>query len=128
VAGDTENVCTRVLAAGEEARRNVAALEYASAPDVIESFKFGLALHVGQLLYGNIGGGNRLDFTCIGPAVNLTSRLEKIAGRLGRTIVASSAFADVCGDGWHDLGKFPIAGFAEPQHVYGRSDENAPAD
>ena len=49
-----------------------------------------------QILYGNIGGGNRLDFTCIGPAVNLAARLEKIAGRLGRTIVASEGFAGIC--------------------------------
>ena len=46
------------------------------------------------MLYGNIGGGNRLDFTCIGPAVNLAARMEKIAGRLSRTVVASAAFAN----------------------------------
>ena len=50
--------------------------------DTVERFRFGVALHVGRILYGNIGGGNRLDFTCIGPAVNLAARLEKIAGRL----------------------------------------------
>ena len=44
-------------------------------------------------MYGNIGGGNRLDFTCIGPAVNLAARLEKVAAKLGETIVASAAFA-----------------------------------
>ena len=49
------------------------------AGHAVESFRFGLALHVGTVLYGNIGGGNRLDFTCIGPAVNLAARLEKIA-------------------------------------------------
>ena len=41
--------------------------------------RFGLALHVGPVMYGNIGGGNRLDFTCIGPAVNLAARIEKVA-------------------------------------------------
>ena len=55
--------------------------------------RFGLALHVGDVLYGNIGSGNRLDFTSIGPAVNLAARLEKLAGQLGRTIVASQEFA-----------------------------------
>ena len=44
-------------------------------------------------MYGNIGGGNRLDFTCIGPAVNLAARLEKVASKLGETIVASADFA-----------------------------------
>ena len=47
-------------------------------------------------LTGNIGSGNRLDFTCIGPAVNLAARLEKLADRLGRTILASDEFATHC--------------------------------
>jgi adenylate cyclase len=115
-------VCSRVLAAASEARAAVAAMEFATGTNT-ERFRFGVALHVGRILYGNIGGGNRLDFTCIGPAVNLAARLEKIAGRLGRTIVASAAFADLCKDGWHDLGEFPIAGFAKAEHVYGRMDE-----
>ncbi|CAN5482867.1 adenylate/guanylate cyclase domain-containing protein [soil metagenome] len=123
IDGNEQEVCARVLAAAAEARANVAALEYASAANATERFRFGVALHVGKILYGNIGGGNRLDFTCIGPAVNLAARLEKIAAKLHRTIVASSAFAGICSGGWHELGEFPIAGFAEPQHVYGRQDE-----
>jgi adenylate cyclase len=94
--------------------------------EVHERFRFGLALHVGKILYGNIGGGNRLDFTCIGPAVNLAARLEKIAGRLNRTIVASADFAGMCKGGWGDLGEFPIAGFARAERIYGLPDE-APA-
>ena len=66
---------------------------------LVESFRFGLALHIGTVLYGNIGGGNRLDFTCIGPAVNLAARLEKIASNLRRTVVASASFAEVAATG-----------------------------
>ena len=91
--------------------------------ETIEHFRFGVALHVGKILYGNIGGGNRLDFTCIGPAVNLAARLEKIAGRLSRTIVASEGFAGICDGGWSDLGEFPIAGFSKAERVYGLTDE-----
>lgn len=120
--GEAGPVCSRVLEAASEARAAVAAMEFAVG-ETMERFRFGVALHVGRILYGNIGGGDRLDFTCIGPAVNLAARLEKIAGRLGRTIVASAAFADLCTGGWHDLGEFPIAGFAKAEHVYGRADE-----
>jgi adenylate cyclase len=120
--GDPAEVCERVLQAARESRAKVHALEYRRG-DTVERFRFGLALHVGQLLYGNIGGGNRLDFTCIGPAVNLAARLEKLASQLQRTVVASRAFAGVCGDAWTDLGEFPIAGFSAPQRVFGLSDE-----
>jgi adenylate cyclase len=51
--------------------------------------RFGVALHLGDVLYGNIGAGNRLDFTCIGPAVNIAARTEELSARLGRAILAS---------------------------------------
>ena len=88
---------------------------------VIERFRFGVALHVGQVLYGNIGGGNRLDFTCIGPAVNLAARLEKIAGRLNRTVVASAGFAAICADGWTRSRRIPDRGLRRiaRRRVYG---------
>src|SRR3984885_7365986 len=70
---DEQHVCARMLEAAHESRTSVAELEYPIG-DTIERFRFGLALHVGRILYGNIGGGNRLDFTCIGPAVNLAAR------------------------------------------------------
>jgi adenylate cyclase len=120
--GDVSKVCAEVLEAARESFANVEALQYPIG-DSIERFRFGVALHLGRILYGNIGGGNRLDFTCIGPAVNLAARLEKIAGRLHRTIVASQAFTDACPGGWTDLGEFPIAGFSKAERVYGLLDE-----
>lgn len=125
--GDTTKVCAQVLDAARASRANVDALHYPIG-DTVERFRFGVALHVGKILYGNIGGGNRLDFTCIGPAVNLAARLEKMAGRLHRTVVASRAFAEASIGGWEDLGEFPIAGFSKAERVYGLADETlAPA-
>jgi adenylate cyclase len=124
--GDIHQVCARVLEAARESRASVAALQYPIG-ETVERFRFGVALHVGKILYGNIGGGNRLDFTCIGPAVNLAARLEKIAGRLHRTIVASAGFAGICAGGWTDLGEFPIAGFSRAERVYGMVDETSAA-
>jgi len=120
--GDDSQVCSRVLEAARESRSLVADMQYAIG-DTVERFRFGVALHVGPVLYGNIGGGNRLDFTCIGPAVNLAARLEKIASRLHRTVVASEGFAGICSGSWSDLGEFPIAGFSRAQRVYGLLDE-----
>ena len=65
------------------------------ATDLEGGARFGLALHVGEVLYGNIGSGNRLDFTCIGPAVNLAARIEKLTSELGRTILATGIFRHV---------------------------------
>jgi len=124
--GDEQQVCSRVLEAAHESRASVADLQYPIG-DAVERFRFGVALHVGRILYGNIGGGNRLDFTCIGPAVNLAARLEKIASQLKRTIVASEGFAGICRGGWSDLGEFPVAGFSKAARVYGLPDETSAA-
>jgi adenylate cyclase len=124
--GDEQQVCARVLEAAHESRASVADLQYPIG-EAVERFRFGVALHVGRILYGNIGGGNRLDFTCIGPAVNLAARLEKIASRLQRTVVASEGFAGICRGGWSDLGEFPVAGFSKAARVYGLPDETSAA-
>jgi adenylate cyclase len=121
--GNVQQVCSHVLEAAREARASVEAMQFPIG-EAIERFRFGVALHVGRILYGNIGGGNRLDFTCIGPAVNLAARLEKIAGRLNRTIVASAGFAGICSGGWTELGEFPISGFSKAERVYGLLDES----
>jgi adenylate cyclase len=120
--GNLSEVCGRVLEASREARTNVDAMHYPSG-NVVERFRFGVALHIGGILFGNIGATSRLDFTCIGPAVNLAARLEKIAARTHRTIVASAAFAGACANDWTDLGEFPIAGFSKAQRVFGLRDE-----
>jgi adenylate cyclase len=125
--GNAPDVCAQVLEAARESRASVAAMLY-PVGETVERFRFGVALHVGKVLYGNIGGGNRLDFTCIGPAVNLAARLEKIAGRLSRTVVASAGFAEICAAPWTELGEFPIAGFAKAERVYGLLDETSGSD
>jgi adenylate cyclase len=121
--GDTTGVYTRVLSAARETRANVDALNKAQGPWSTDRIRFGIALHVGEVLYGNIGGGNRLDFTCIGPAVNLAARIEKIAGKLGRTIVASAEFAQHASEDWDHVGEYSLAGFSATQTVLGLREE-----
>jgi adenylate cyclase len=120
-AGDAEvdAACARALRAARAARANIAALPLQGD----EALRFGLALHIGEALYGNIGAGARLDFTCIGPAINLAARLEKVASRLGRAIVASAAFAARLPDEFVELGSFELAGFRQSEKVFGPRDE-----
>ncbi len=118
-------ICAAALEAGKAARDAIAALHAAEDGPAL---RFGLALHVGDVLFGNIGSGNRLDFTAIGPAVNLAARLEKLAGQLGRTILASEDFVDHCGDdGLQPIGRFAVAGFAAEQMVFGLAEEGEEA-
>jgi adenylate cyclase len=119
--GDFSTISAAALEAGKLARDNLAALH---AVEDGAALRFGLALHIGDVLFGNIGSGNRLDFTAIGPAVNLAARLEKLAGRLGRTILASEDFVDHCDDdSLQPVGRFAVAGFAAEQMVFGLADE-----
>jgi adenylate cyclase len=80
---------------------------------------YGLALHVGDVLYGNIGGDARLDFTVIGPAVNLTSRIESMCKNLDRSPLLSAEFARLCGVDAEFLGEFELKGVAQKQAIYG---------
>jgi len=83
------------------------------------SIRYGLALHVGDVMYGNIGGDARLDFTVIGPAVNLTSRIESMCKTLDRSPLLSAEFARQSGVEAEYLGEFELKGVAEKQPIYG---------
>jgi adenylate cyclase len=126
-ADDGDAACAAALDAAREARAEIAALEAAPAIEGVTRVRFGLALHVGAVLYGNIGGPMRLDFTCVGPAINLAARLEKLAGELGRTLVASADFAARC-RGLVPVGQFAIRGLEGVQRVFGLPEEAEAAE
>jgi class 3 adenylate cyclase len=79
---------------------------------------FGAALHLGEILWGNIGAADRLDFTAIGPAVNLVSRLEGLCRPLDKTVLISEALARETGTALVPLGTHPLRGIAAPCAVF----------
>ena len=79
---------------------------------------FGVALHLGEMLWGNIGAADRLDFTAIGPAVNLVSRLRGLCRPLERTLLISGAFAAETGAPLIPLGTHALRGIAAPCAVF----------
>jgi adenylate cyclase len=116
-------VCARVLTAAREVEATIRDAEWGGL-ERQGGVQFGVALHVGDVLYGNVGSANRLDFTCIGPAVNLAARIEGLSGEIGRTILASADFALQCPKEIEHgtlapLGSFALKGVAVPQLVYG---------
>jgi adenylate cyclase len=115
---DERKACDAALSAAHEARTAVAvALRSAGAGSA--RLRFGLALHVGQVSYGNIGSGNRLDFTCIGAAVNLAARIENLTGELERTVLASDEFARHFPAEFAPVGEFALRGFGTARTVFG---------
>jgi len=79
---------------------------------------FGIALHVGEIFWGNIGTADRLDFTAIGRAVNLVSRLEGLCRSLGRDVLVSGDFAGETSEKLYRLGDHELHGIAAPCSVY----------
>ncbi|MFL5204739.1 MAG: adenylate/guanylate cyclase domain-containing protein [Microvirga sp.] len=78
----------------------------------------GLALHHGEAAYGNVGSGARLDFTVIGPDVNLASRIARLNKVLGEPLLMSQAFVDVLPGRSEPLGVHALDGFEEAVPIY----------
>ncbi len=78
----------------------------------------GVALHYGTVSYGNIGSGDRLDFTVIGPDVNLTSRIEHFCRELDRPLIMSQEFAGHLDRPVWELGHFQLRGFAKLHRLF----------
>jgi adenylate cyclase len=87
------DACRAALEAVAEARGRLAGAVAADGMPLA----FIATLHVGRVVYGNIGSPDRLDFTVLGPAVNLVSRLEGLAKELDRPLLCSAAFAAALG-------------------------------
>ncbi|MFZ0840377.1 MAG: adenylate/guanylate cyclase domain-containing protein, partial [Xanthobacteraceae bacterium] len=75
-------------------------------------------LHLGEILWGNIGSSDRLDFTAIGPAVNLVNRLEGLCKPLGRPVLISGAVAGETKTALVPLGEHMLRGIAAPCAVF----------
>jgi adenylate cyclase len=80
--------------------------------------KIVVALHVGTAFYGNIGAADRLDFTVIGPAVNLVSRIEAVGKALNLPIIVSDDFARAYAAPLTSLGLHTLRGLAAPHELF----------
>jgi adenylate cyclase len=123
VADDPAPACHAALAAAAQARATLDATNRERIAAGLARIDYGIALHVGEAMYGNIGGDTRLDFTVIGPAVNLTARIESLCGDLRRQLLLSADFVNAAAIAAEDVGEFALAGVAAPQRVFAPHNE-----
>ncbi len=115
-AGDGD-AAARAIAAAREARARLAGLRADSCCIFERGIGFGVALHFGELIYGNVGTASRLSFGLRGMAVNEAARIEALTKMVGRPVLASDRFVALADGPWEPLGAFPLRGRSLPMAV-----------
>jgi adenylate cyclase len=114
VEGSTEEACARALAAAHEARRRLGAWQPTTTGPVLD---FGISLHLGQMIYGNVGVPERLQFTVVGAAVNEVVPVQDLTKQLGCAVLATATFAGAAAGPWRPLGAHQLRGFETPMLI-----------
>jgi adenylate cyclase len=121
-ARDRHEACLAALAAAAQVRRDAAKLNADRAGAGLATTPVYLALHVGEVFYGNIGSKDRLDFTVIGPAVNEVSRILAMSRSVERDLLLSENFVDALGPDLRrrlaSVGRYALRGVGRPQELF----------
>ena len=121
-AAEREAACMAALAAAAKVRQDVVKLNRGRADARLPTTHVYLALHVGDVFYGNVGSKDRLDFTVIGPAVNEVSRILAMSRSVERDILLSASFADALGPEMRrrlvSVGRYALRGVTQPQELF----------
>ena len=119
---DREQACRAALAAAARLRKEVQKLNRTREQAGLPTTQVYLALHVGDVFYGNVGSKDRLDFTVIGPAVNEVSRILAMSRSVDQDLLLSASFADTLGDSMRQhlvsVGRYALRGVAQPQELF----------
>ena len=118
VGGSPRDACNAALRAVSAAQAGMAHLDQERRRQGLSALPFGAALHLGEMLWGNIGAADRLDFTAIGRAVNLVSRLSGLCRPLGKAVLVSGALAAETEAPLVALGTHVLRGIASPCAVF----------
>jgi adenylate cyclase len=118
---DMAQACARALDTAANLTGRIATLNTRRAAHGMPVTSTHIALHVGELLYGNLGSPRRLDFTVLGPAVNEAARIESFCASLEQAVIVSTAFAESSGEARRRLvsvGRYAMKGVARPQELF----------
>lgn len=112
--------CVNLLHAVTEARQAMVALNERNSATGRAPLNYGIGVHVGDVMYGNIGSKARLDFTVIGPAVNMASRLEALTKQIGKPVLLSRDFAELVAPEFEleRVGQHTVRGFSDPIELF----------
>jgi adenylate cyclase len=122
-SGDGKAAAHAALDAAERSLKGLNDLNVSPPPALrdVEGWqplRAGIALHEGEVFFGNIGAPERLDFTVIGPAVNEASRVEALQKTIGRSILITEAVARQIDHPLDQLGEYTLRGVAAPVTIY----------
>ena len=115
---DSKAACAAALDAAIDAQTTLASLNHRRRRRGLPQIEFGVGLNVGEVIYGNVGAPERLDFTVMGPAVNRTARLESLTKELGQNVLFSEEFAGYLEQPVTAFEGQVMKGVAGPQTVY----------
>ena len=115
---DEEAACKMALAAVAKAERRLMTLNQKRTAAGDEDINFGIGLHVGDVMYGNIGVPERVEFSVIGPAANEAARIEGLTKETGCRMLVSDVFARRVDRLWRSLGSHELRGVGQPMEVF----------
>jgi adenylate cyclase len=115
---DSPEAAGHAIDAARDAQRRIAVINQQGAEHGAKAIGFGVGMHIGNLMYGNIGTAGRLDFTVIGSAVNEASRIESMCKTLDQTILVSAEFARHFPSRLVSIGVHDLRGVSAPQELF----------
>lgn len=115
---EVEAACRAAVDAALDAFANLATLNHRRRREGAPEIQFGVGLNVGEVIYGNVGAPDRLDFTVMGPAVNRSARLEGLTKVLGVPLLMSAQFAAQLNVPVRSLGTHVMKGVPDPQEAF----------
>lgn len=114
-----EIICQKTLESAKNANRELDLLNSTRREKGLPCMEHGIALHYGEVQYGNIGAVRRLDFTVIGQTVNLAARIEGLCGKLKKRLLISKCFSTyLSNEEISFVDTFELKGIKEPAQVF----------
>jgi len=115
---DAASACRQAMRAVETARRRLAGINAQRVARGAAALEFGTGLHVGEVLFGNIGVPERVEFSVVGAAANEVARLESLTKVLQHHTLVSEVFARHLDLDWIGCGRHALRGVGEKVGVY----------